>query len=402
MHNDKRPGTAYAYLAFLRYCLNSGLEVPEEVAHINWQDLLEFAKKQAIVGVFGNRLLSDNAALMDDETFRQNSPTEEEVMDWMGVMTLIKNRNVDTNELCAKTVSKFHEEGFETCILKGQGNNLFYPDVYMRTSGDIDLWTVPSESRRITERKKRGWLSRLALSDRMITFAYVRHLFPNAKFKCQHIEFNVWKTVPVEVHFFPMYLENFFSNRQLKRFFREQRDQQFANTVLLPDTKIKVSVPTPFFNAIYQLTHINVHVLIEGIGLRQLIDYYYVLRLVPKERHAEIRKLLRSIHLTKLAAAVMWIQKEVFGLEEQYLYIEPDERRGQKLLKEIEMGGNFGFYDPRKPQNEGFWHLQFRKILQHSSFIIDYPSEELSEPFFRFFHYCWRVWYQLKWKLLFR
>ena len=72
------------------------------------------------------------------------------------------------------------------------------------------------------------------------------------------------------------------------------------------------------------------------------------------------------------------------------------------LLKEIEMGGNFGFYDPRKPQNEGFWHLQFRKILQHSSFIIDYPSEELSEPFFRFFHYCWRVWYQLKWKLLFR
>ena len=36
-------------------------------------------------------------------------------------------------------------------------------------------------------------------------------------------------------------------------------------------------IPTVEFNIIFQLTHIYSHLMNEGIGLRQLVDYYYVL-----------------------------------------------------------------------------------------------------------------------------
>ena len=36
-------------------------------------------------------------------------------------------------------------------------------------------------------------------------------------------------------------------------------------------------IPTVEFNIILQLTHIYSHLMNEGIGLRQLVDYYYVL-----------------------------------------------------------------------------------------------------------------------------
>ena len=36
-------------------------------------------------------------------------------------------------------------------------------------------------------------------------------------------------------------------------------------------------IPTVEFNIIFQLTHIYSHLMNERIGLRQLVDYYYVL-----------------------------------------------------------------------------------------------------------------------------
>ena len=39
----------------------------------------------------------------------------------------------------------------------------------------------------------------------------------------------------------------------------------------------EIAIPTVEFNLIFQLTHIYAHLMNEGIGLRQLLDYYYVL-----------------------------------------------------------------------------------------------------------------------------
>ena len=54
-------------------------------------------------------------------------------------------------------------------------------------------------------------------------------------------------------------------------------DLQCSNVVTLPDGYGEITVPTMSFNVIYILSHLYRHVFTEGIGLRQLIDYYFVL-----------------------------------------------------------------------------------------------------------------------------
>lgn len=52
---------------------------------------------------------------------------------------------------------------------------------------------------------------------------------------------------------------------------------QCSDVVTLPDGYGGITVPTINFNIIYILSHLYRHVFTEGIGLRQLIDYYFVL-----------------------------------------------------------------------------------------------------------------------------
>ena len=51
---------------------------------------------------------------------------------------------------------------------------------------------------------------------------------------------------------------------------------QCSNVVSLPDCIGDIAIPTTAFNVIYQLTHLYHHFFDEGIGMRQIIDYFLV------------------------------------------------------------------------------------------------------------------------------
>ena len=80
--------------------------------------------------------------------------------------------------------------------------------------------------------------------------------------------------------------------------------------------------------------HIFHHVLHEGIGLRQLLDYYYILK-ACKGNKEEIMKILVSLGLDRFAAAVMYVEKVFFDLEDEYLLCSPNVSLGSFLLDEI-------------------------------------------------------------------
>lgn len=147
--------------------------------------------------------------------------------------------------------------------------------------------------------------------------------------------------------------------------------------------------PTNGFNLIYQMLHILHHFFDEGIGLRQLIDYYYLLQqeLSDYDR-AEAVKWFRRLHIERFAAAVMYVQKEVLGLEDRWLLLQPDEQRGKILLEEVMTGGNFG-------QEFGFkgatvWKKYWAKTMRNIRLVRMCPSEALWEPWFRTWHFFWR------------
>lgn len=112
--------------------------------------------------------------------------------------------------------------------------------------------------------------------------------------------------------------------------------------------------------------------------------------LVVSEELSGLQEELKWLGLGEFAVAVMYVLREVMGLDEKRMICAPDERRGRLLLEEIMAGGNFGHYDTRNHFGQGaLWHniQRFRRDWRMLRF---YPSEALSEPLFRAWHFLWR------------
>lgn len=354
-------------LRFLPYCLNEQAEIPVDVVKdIRWDELLAFAKEQALLGIYfeGIKRLGSNSV---------NRPSQIDVMRWTGLANKIAVRNQMMSDYCVKVSSKFAQVGFDSFILKGQGCGLMYPHPEARTSGDIDIWIVKHD---LVERGKYS----LRESRRQI-IRYVRNVLPHAEACYHHIDFSVSSKCPIEVHFTPGYVSNYFANLRLQRWYGRQMVEMKSGGAF--------PVPTDAFNRIFLMCHIQHHFFDEGIGLRQLIDYYYLLRRGCTEtERKETEKLFRSFGMMQTATAVMWVMKEVLGLDERYLLVTPHEPRGRMLLKEMMEGGNFGKKNGFRRYNmaEKYWVKTWRNLRK----IWLFPNEAIWEPIFRTGLFFWK------------
>ena len=242
-----------ANLSFLRYCLGCKADLSIVVAKIDWRQLYTFASNQAIIGICfdGIKRLGNEYS----EELKKNPIEKNLLMTWMGVAQQIHRQNMKVNMVASKLYSMLKEDGLRCCILKGQGNALMYPNAYSRNPGDIDVW-VNASRKQITEYAK-------------------KHFEIGDDIRFHHLETSL-DGVPVELHFFPCTMNNPVYNARLQKWFRRNADLQCSHIVGLPDGAGEVAVPTSAFNVIYQLCHLFHHFFDEGIGMRQVIDYFLV------------------------------------------------------------------------------------------------------------------------------
>ena len=169
---------------------------------------------------------------------------------------------------------------------------------------------------------------------------------------------------------------------------------QCSNVVSLPDGIGEIAIPTTAFNVVYQLTHLYHHFFDEGIGMRQIIAYYFVVNndelLVIRDT---LQRELKHLGLWKFAGAVMYVLHETLGLSEEKMIAPMDEKRGKLLLAEILNGGNFGQHFTKYGHftQQGMAKKYFLKIWRNMHFVRYYPAEALSEPIFRTWHFFWRM-----------
>lgn len=86
----------------------------------------------------------------------------------------------------------------------------------------------------------------------------------------------------------------------------------------------------------------------EGIGIRHLIDYFYITKSFPIADRDIVVGLWKRFGLYRLATAVMWVLKDICCMDEQLLLCEPNEKEGRFLFDEMMRGGNFG-HDGKDP-----------------------------------------------------
>lgn len=359
-----------AIFLFLNYCLGKKVDMSMVVAKIDWRQLYTFASRQALLGFCFDGI--ERLTKEFSEGLKQNPMGRDLLMTWMGAAQQIRRQNMKVNAVAGKLFSMLREDRMRCCVLKGQGNALMYPNAYSRNPGDIDVW-INASRERIME--------------------YARNKFElGDDISLQHLETSL-DGVPVELHFFPCFMNNPIYHARLQKWFRRNADLQFSHIVSLPDGAGDIAIPTSSFNVVYQLTHLYHHFFDEGIGMRQIIDYYYVVNndelLAIKDT---LQRELMHLGLWKFARAVMYVLHEALGLSEEKMIAPMDEKRGELLLAEILDGGNFGRHFSKYG---GFTHQSlgkkhFLKIWRNMHFVRYYPAEALCEPLFRTWHFFWR------------
>ena len=360
-----------AFFAFLRYSLGKKENMSRMVAGMDWQELYSFASKQALLGLCFEGI--DRLGKEYPEELRLNPIGKELLMTWMGKAQQIRRQNMKVNAVAGKLFSMLKKDGLRCCVLKGQGNALMYPNPYSRTPGDVDVWIDASRERIMEYTQKK-----FELGDDI---------------RLQHLETSL-DGVPVELHFFPCSMNNPIYHARLQKWFRRNADLQCSHIVGLPDGTGDITIPTSAFNVVYQLCHLYHHFFDEGIGMRQIIDYYYIVNndelLVIRDT---LQRELKHLGLWKFAGAVMYVLHETLRLSEEKMIAPMDERRGKLLLAEILNGGNFGKHFTKYGgfTQQSMGKKYFLKIWRNMHFVRYYPTEALSEPIFRTWHFFWRL-----------
>ena len=444
-----------AIFAFLRYCLGYKGDMSRVVAGMDWQELYSFASKQALLGLCFDGI--ERLGKEYPEELKRNPIGRELLMNWMGKAQQIRRQNMKVNVVAGKLFSMLRLDGLRCCILKGQGNALMYPNAYSRNPGDVDVWVNVSREQ-ITEYAK-------------------KHFKLGDDIRYQHIETSV-DGVPVELHFFPCTMNNPLYHARLQKWFRRNADLQCSHIVGLPDGAGDIAIPTTAFNVIYQLTHLYHHFFDEGIGMRQIIDYYYVVcdfykvyqnssKITPslftikegstshpdpltlrgeggnrptrcseplrsKDGGASkpspncagwdrldaigdmtsatastdssataarssstaidrVQEELKELGLWKFAGGIMYIMQEVFGMPASRLIVPPNEKYGRFVLNEVLEAGNFGKHDERNHFGRSQLGHNLQRVYRDIRLVRYFPAEALCEPFFRVWHYFWRL-----------
>lgn len=325
-----------------------------------WKYLYEEANRQTLAGV----LLEGVKRLPQEQM-----PPRQMRMNWHSTSEMIAAQN---RQLCKDTVwacKKWKKVGYDNMILKGQGNALLYPNPLRRTAGDIDIWLD---------------------GDRREIVKYIKKMFPNVEVTRIEMDFPVKKDTTIEVHFIPSFLYDPFMDRKMQRYFNEQRKK--PKTVTLEDGEI--NIPNDEMNLVFQLSHIYRHLFYEGIGLRQLMDYFYLLHSVEDEKtRGNAQKVIRNLGLQKFCQALMWVEHTVFGLSQELMLETPNEKEGRFLLSEIMKAGNFGHDDDRVGNwaEMNRWQRLTWGMKWAWRLVGHYPREVMWHPAYRISQYFWRL-----------
>lgn len=358
-----------------------------------WAAVYEMSKRQTVTGVcFGGVCMLPEEQRPPRKLLRQWALKADKISEF-NKQASVESRYV--SELLLKG-------GLRCIILKGQGNRAFYPEGLraFRIPGDIDVWAwggltpAPSPKTRGVEQED---------GDRRPVRRVIEYCrgVKRGRFIYYHdMDWPVIRT-SVEVHYRPTWLYSPLRNRLLQRWLKQQHDAtQFEG----------YSIPTIRFNAVFQLLHLYKHVFEEGIGFRQLVDYYFVLQALHREAtdgdKAEVQRCLSDFGLKTFAGDVMYIMHEVFAMPDDALLCAPTATGGQQLLEEMMLGGNFGKYDKRYNWAEVTEEsLEYRgasyawtRIKHNLKFIRRYPEEVLWEPVFRTYHFLWRTLRLWRWE----
>ncbi len=350
------------FFQLLQIAVGRSSIISVELTDEEWAILHRIAYEQSLLSVVLNAA--------DVFTKDGQKPPTPLLYTWIGESEAIRHLAGMMDCRCEQLTTWFRNVGYPCCIIKGQGVARLYTHPEYRQAGDIDIWVDA----------KRDDVVKKMRSD-CLGVTYVDYVNCHAAF---------FTDTEVEVHFKPTWMFNPFTNRKVQKWILGNKDAQMTNY----DEEVGFNYPTISFNLVFSLIHIYKHVFFEGIGLRQLMDYYYILNHSTEDERSEAYATLKSFGIGKFGGTVMHVLKRVFNLDESLFLCKPNVEEGEFLLLEIMRGGNFGHFDDRNiyVSDENRFLRGLNNAKRNTRFLIRYPSEVVWMPLWKTWHWFWRKW----------
>lgn len=327
-----------------------------------WTGLFETAQRQTVAAV----CMAGVSRLPEEQ-----KPPMKLLMEWVGQGEVAKGKNERMNRRCMTLIRKLEGAGLKATILKGQGiAKLYTKDKLgeLRQSGDIDVFVEGGMEHALRKVKEMG--------------VKVDH------WDYKHAQLVIWDDTSVELHYRVEVMFNLVKNRRLQRWFGQESGELFER-----NAETGFVTPTVAFNVFYILLHIYRHFFTEGVGLRQVMDYYMVLRTVNGEKR-DVRSAVAAVSefgMERFARGLMWVMQEVMAMPREWMPWEPDEREGRFILEQVMEGGNFGHHSSKGSQQTG-GRGYVTRIVRHSLHLMRrYPSEALWSPVWVVWHKGWKM-----------
>lgn len=339
-----------------------------------WETISEEAQRQAVAGVLACGI---------EKLLKEQQPPQALLLQWIGQTLQIEQRNALTSRVCGELVGQMENDGLLCCVLKGQTNHRYYPKqvANRRSCGDIDIWVQGSARE---------------------TLEYVDSHWERTGLCWLHCNCTDKSGVPVEVHFYPSFFSRPKYNRRLQQYFSDL--EKYVERVKIDGAEIPCMKVDK--DVIYQMNHIYRHLIDEGVGLRQVVDYYYLL-MAWNNKHErskeETMKIVSRLGMKRFAGALMYVLHEVCGMSDDLLLCPALEKDGRFLMNEILMSGNFGHSDPRMGKIDAEGYLKgrisqaWRRFKRNLRFLTSYPGEVMWEPIVRVEHFVWKKLKMWKW-----
>ena len=355
MQTERRFEMKKKLFELLQIAVNRREKLSATLSDKEWKSIFKLLKKQALYGVGFDAICKLPA---------EQRPPKQMFMQGFAQQEYIIDQNELLNRRILELRDIMQEMEIPYCILKGQGTAMLYPKPEIRQCGDIDVWCDYPRNLLLEKVGKK-----YALGDKVI----------------HHADVTFFEDISVDLHYVPTWLYAPWHSKNLLDFISKEKNAQMTH-----QNQNGFCSPTIKFNLVYSMMHMFRHLFEEGIGLRQFMDYYYIVLHSTEQERKEAVEVIKKIGKIRFLGAVMYVLQEVFLLEEKYLLVKPNSKLGQFLIDEIWIGGNFGHHDNRIQKKKSYINSVRRKLGRQLSFYSFAPSEVICSPFWKVWHYCWR------------
>ena len=306
------------FFALIRCSVGTADKLPYAPSKEEWMEIYSISKEQTVSGI-----ILDAISKLPDE----QKPHFELRMQWIAVQKSIEKQNMVMNNVVVEIFEELRKRGVEAYLLKGQGVAQYYNHPLHRVCGDIDLYFKDD-----CDLKK-------AIS---LFKTYGCEIEDNIEES--HTE-TTFKGIKIELH---KKCATFYTQKLQVKFNKIATTQIGYNDASFTINNTCITTLPPVLNALQLLSHMLRHIILSGLGMRQICDWVlFINKYQERLDRSVFLKYLEELELLGIYKAITAIAIDYLGMPQDFALYEindKDRKTARKVLELVMMYGNFGHY----------------------------------------------------------